>query len=215
MDTKEHRAWVNSLRAKVRDQYVNRGMLGVFAAKTNIPEGRLRNWVNGSVDDPDYMELQRIHTVLCETDQLPFPDEETAIDLGSLSRLVNLLMSQHKTRTFADLVYSTTVQAGLLAGLQLHRADGSKTLREIHAETQTIIADLFIGSTIMASRIGVDPGVIIKQRFEELRRMTDGTAANEGPLEQADYSSGTGIHTGHDAREYDTMEKITKKLTAP
>lgn len=214
MDSKEHRTWINSLRAQVREQYVNRGMLGVFAAKTGIAEGRLRNWVNGSVDDPDYMELQKMHMVLCETSQLPFPDEETSIDLGSLSKLVNLLMAQHKTRTFADLVYSTTVQAGLLAGLQLHRVDGSKSLREIHGETQTIIADLFIGSAIMASRIGVEPGNIIKQRFEELRSMANGTAA-EGPTTKADYSSGTGVQQCNSQEQYNTMEQITEKLSAP
>lgn len=59
--------WVSLVRDAVSEQQ-DRGMLGVVAARTQIPEYRLRDWVTKkTIDDLSHTELTALHNMLAET----------------------------------------------------------------------------------------------------------------------------------------------------
>lgn len=58
--------WVSLIRDAVSEQQ-DRGMLGVLAATTQIPEYRLRDWITKkTIDDLSYTELRTLQDTLAE-----------------------------------------------------------------------------------------------------------------------------------------------------
>lgn len=58
--------WVSLVRDAVKEQQ-EKGLLGVLAARAEIPEYRLREWsTKNTIDDLSYMELRTLHDLLSE-----------------------------------------------------------------------------------------------------------------------------------------------------
>lgn len=81
--------WVATIKDNVKELH-NRGMLGVLAAITQIPEYRLRDWVTQhTIDNPSHVELNAIHEAMSEQIDLGAPraisdEQRTNISQGVL-----------------------------------------------------------------------------------------------------------------------------------
>lgn len=95
--------WVHTIKEAARIQ-LEQGMLGVLAARTKIPEGRLRTWLeNKTIDELTRPELFELHRALC-------PSEETTnvITETEKQRAEELAKADRSGRcfTFADKIAS-------------------------------------------------------------------------------------------------------------
>lgn len=73
MNDDTYKRWIATIKAAAQTQ-MEQGMLGVLAAKTGIPEGRLRDWLEKkTIDDPMHGELTALHKALCP------PEEQTNV----------------------------------------------------------------------------------------------------------------------------------------
>jgi hypothetical protein len=84
--------WVSMIRDAVLEEH-QRGMLGVLAAKANLQEYRLRDWVTKkTIDDLNYGELAKLHDVLSEhvivesNNVITESDEQRATELEAFAR---------------------------------------------------------------------------------------------------------------------------------
>lgn len=69
--------WVLNIREAARIQ-MEQGMLGVVAAKSGVPEGRLRDWLEKkTIDDPSHGELMLLHRALSPPEELDNVVSET------------------------------------------------------------------------------------------------------------------------------------------
>jgi hypothetical protein len=69
MSDDTYKRWIATIKATARIQ-MEQGMLGVLAAKTNIPEGRLRDWIEKkTIDDLMHGELTALHKALCPPEE--------------------------------------------------------------------------------------------------------------------------------------------------
>ena len=95
--------WVRTIKDAARIQ-LEQGMLGVLAARTRIPEGRLRTWLESkTIDELSRSELVALHAALCPPEDVVNVVSETesqrAEELAKVDR-------GRKCFTFADRVAS-------------------------------------------------------------------------------------------------------------
>lgn len=80
--------WAATIRDAARIQ-MEQGMLGVLAAKSGVPEGRLRDWLEKkTIDDPNHGELSALHKALCpeENNVISESEEQRAEELAKHAR---------------------------------------------------------------------------------------------------------------------------------
>lgn len=94
--------WVQTIKDAARIQ-LEQGMLGVLAARTQIPEGRLRTWLeNRTIDELSRSELMALHTALCppeETNVITETEKQRDEELAKINR-------SGRCFTFADKIAS-------------------------------------------------------------------------------------------------------------
>lgn len=72
--------WVAMIRDEIRTQQREQNLhLGSLAARTGIPEYRLRTWLDSkTIDDLDYSELVKLHEVLTHDSKSAFESSSKA-----------------------------------------------------------------------------------------------------------------------------------------
>lgn len=95
--------WVQTIKEAARIQ-LEQGMLGVLAARTNIPEGRLRTWLeNKTIDELSRGELLTLHKALCPPEEnvnvVTETDKQRTEELEKVAR-------GRRSFTFSDKIVS-------------------------------------------------------------------------------------------------------------
>lgn len=162
----QYAEWSRQLKKAVKKE-LDRGLLGVLAAKTQIPEGRLRDWVTMNViDDLSHVELNAIQDVLAEV---------VLYRTTTMDEILEKIPKHVAQIPFVDhMLHCQETLTSILNACSL-MVLGEKSAREVHLHARTLLANMFFDVVMATKGLNLDFKDCLIERIEELKNAASKT----------------------------------------